>query len=521
VEAVLAYLELEDAKALRYKMQACGKLMDEAPLVRHVTRSGGHMHDGHIHVGNAHEDMRQLYERPTVDRAGTLFRRKKRKGRFRMLEGPELDKVLRRAFQLYSSGRHKRGRGDHYMEESGFLHCLRDCQVLDNKFTLHWAQGLVSKLAFRFTSADGKLNIGDFEMLLRELSAFKFRKAPTLEDAYSMLLSMHIAPYVKLATIPDEDLSCLLQPEVLDVFARYEAGLKKVYAHYATLGLVSFHHSTWSAVQRANRCMLLDEFVTFLLNFEVLPALVNKHDVTEIFQESNHDIYFPEEQPLGYMTYPQFLECVGRCALHVIGNLESKIKSKMATVTELNAFKKLVTVMPAEGERVHFNNMLAQRRAAARHLPPQELREHLEARAAKMESDRQHQEKAVERARRSITIVLKEEAAMRSNRRKMHLRSLSALSGAPDPSEGRLRSRFKQVHLGVTMKTMNSYMQKEIESLSHATEDGADIRALDEFEKRLDTMRGTWNRDDEMKGWTNVGKSRTVKSLRLRPVANW
>ena len=110
---------------------------------------------------------------------------------------------------------------------------------------------------------------------------------------------------------------------------------------------------------------------------------------------------------------------------------------------------------------------------------------------------------------------------MRSNRRKMHLRSLSALSGAPDPGEDRLRSRIKQVHLGVTMKTMKTYMQKEIESLSHATEDGADIRALDEFEKRLDTMRGTWNRDDEMKGWTNVGKSRTVKSLRLRPVANW
>ena len=77
VEAFLAYLELENHDMLRYHMQACGKLMDEAPLVRHVTREGGHMHDGHIHVGNPSEDERNLYLRPTVDRAGNLYRKRK------------------------------------------------------------------------------------------------------------------------------------------------------------------------------------------------------------------------------------------------------------------------------------------------------------------------------------------------------------------------------------------------------------------------------------------------------------
>ena len=40
VEAFLAYLELDNYDMLRYHMQACGKLMDEAPLVRHATREG-------------------------------------------------------------------------------------------------------------------------------------------------------------------------------------------------------------------------------------------------------------------------------------------------------------------------------------------------------------------------------------------------------------------------------------------------------------------------------------------------
>ena len=149
VEAFLAYLELKNADMLRYHMQACGKLMDEAPLVRHVTREGGHMHDGHIHVGNPSEDERNLYLRPIVDRAGQLYRRRKKMAkkskRRSSLNMLDVDRHLARAFKAYSTGRHRRGRGEPFMEKKGVLCMLRDCQLLDNKFTLLEASALIDK----------------------------------------------------------------------------------------------------------------------------------------------------------------------------------------------------------------------------------------------------------------------------------------------------------------------------------------------------------------------------------------
>ena len=136
METFLAYLELDNYNILRYHMQACGKLMDEAPLVRHVTREGGHMHDGHIHVGNPSEDERNLYLRPTVDRAGNLYRKRKLAKKTIKIQEDSIQKYLKRAYLLYSTGRHKRGRGDPYMEKCGLLNLLRDCQLLDNTSTL-------------------------------------------------------------------------------------------------------------------------------------------------------------------------------------------------------------------------------------------------------------------------------------------------------------------------------------------------------------------------------------------------
>ena len=56
---MLAYLELEDAKALRYKMQACGKLMDEAPLVRQAVRCAAALERRWLGSRALQEAMRQ------------------------------------------------------------------------------------------------------------------------------------------------------------------------------------------------------------------------------------------------------------------------------------------------------------------------------------------------------------------------------------------------------------------------------------------------------------------------------
>ena len=498
---LLAYLELENPKVLRYRMQACGKLMDEAPLVRHVTRSGGHMHDGHVHVGNAHEDIKQLYERPQLDRAGALFRRKKKKGKARLPTSDEADKVVRRAFQTYSTGRHRRGRGEHFIEFRGCMRCLRDTQLFDNNFTAKDAADVLEGLGNG--SRGGIMDLGIFEALLQRVAARKFPKAPSAEEAFSMLIAVHLAPYIKLGTIPDEDLEALMTPEVQEVIAPFQGQLKKVYAHYSTLSLVSFHQSTWTSVQRANRAQYLEEFVTFLLNFEVMPTLLNKQNVIEIFELSNHDVYFAEEQaPLGLMTFPQFVEGFGRCALHIVENLEAKIQNRLTTVTELNAFKKLVLSMPTDSARAFYGDLLLQRRSVSQHLPPEELKALLEAKAKDMERGRERDENLQEQVRKARILSMKRELSLKMKQR-------HAITAAKVREYLHPKPLAEDKHLQVTIGTLRPYMQKEIDGMRMVDLDGGTTE-LDAFEENLESARKLcWKTPgEEMLGWAGVAAVR-------------
>jgi len=489
VATLLAYLEMDNPQVLRYRMQACGKLMDEAPLVRHVTRSGGHMHDGHVHVGNAHEDIKQLYERPQLDRAGALFRRKKKKGKARLPTAEEADKIVRRTFQTYSTGRHRRGRGDHYIEFRGCMRCLRDTQLFDNNFTAGEAAEVLEGLGNG--PRGGIMDLGTFEALLQNVAAHKFPKAPTAEEAYAMLIAVHLAPYIKLGTIPDEDLEALMSPEVQEVIAPFQAQLKKVYAHYSTLSLVSFHQSTWTSVQRANRAQFLEEFVTFLLNFEVMPTLLNKQNVIEIFELSNHDVYFAEEQvPLGLITFPQFVEGFGRCALHIIENLEAKIQSRLTTVTELNAFKKLVLSMPTDSARAYYGDLLLQRRSVSQHLPPEELKTLLQSKGREEDLQEQMRKARVLSMKRELSLKMKQRHSITAAKVKEYLQ--------PKPVP-------KDKHLQVTIGSLRPYMQKEIDGMRMEDLDGS-TSELDAFEENLESARKLcWKTPgEEMLGWSGV-----------------
>lgn len=66
-----------------------------------------------------------------------------------------------------------------------------------------------------------------------------------------------------------------------------EKMLKRCYAHYATLELYSATTKkiTWKTVQDLNATLNFDEFLMWLLNFEVVPYLMTRAEATAIFNE--------------------------------------------------------------------------------------------------------------------------------------------------------------------------------------------------------------------------------------------
>ena len=490
------------------------------------------MHDGHIHVGNPSEDERNLYLRKTVDRAGNLYRKRKLAKKTLRVDPESMNKYLKRAYLQYSTLRHKRGRGEPYMVKCGFLNLLRDCQLLDNKTTLLDLATFVDKELDRLeseqkqgsnnsasSSNDGNetsssstqyntrpLTLEDVDHLLNKTAALKY---PDLEEqeAVVKLYEIHVMPFIKQSNGADKILVQLFTDQVLDVVKKHSKVLKLVYSHYATLSLVSFHHSNWKAVRRANRALTLDEYVTFMLNFEVAPTLFNHQDIEELFDKSNQNKQFNED-PLVWMNFSQFIECLLRCGIRVVDSLESKISRKSATITELNSFKKFISHLPTAESKMHFTDVLAQRRKAAHDkivMTAQNSQINLENKAAATEGIVSNAGDSGPASPSNTQNTLNAgglQGPVDSNAMKTVWAEESEMD-----EESRIEHalRKKQEALNVTLNTLKDYIQEDLGEAAAAPEDSIKVSLkadldLDDFEERL--RRATWKSpQEEMKGW--------------------
>lgn len=61
--------------------------------------------------------------------------------------------------------------------------------------------------------------------------------------------------------------------------------LRMVFAHYATLDVASTHLCDWIHVETVNRTMSRDEFIKFLMNFDVVPCLLARNDVDGLMEQ--------------------------------------------------------------------------------------------------------------------------------------------------------------------------------------------------------------------------------------------
>mmetsp|Transcript_29377 Transcript_29377/g.56395 ORF Transcript_29377/g.56395 Transcript_29377/m.56395 type:complete len:584 (+) Transcript_29377:322-2073(+) len=449
VEAFLKYLELDNIPAVRLKMGKSGKSVDYSAPIRNVGRGGPTLND-------RNRDSTPISHSTKGVRKHTH---------------EALDQKLKQVFCSYCTG--KSSKGD-LMGITGLVKVLRECRILDNRFDMNDAGVVFYRILAGSDggASAGKMNFDQFKEALNSIGEYKFPQ----EKVEVARLKM-VGDVIKFGNQLDADdavFDALCSEQVLEVFKHHDKQLKTVFAHYATLDLVSADVSSWKAVKQANRSMDINESMMCMLNFEIVPHLVTKREAMDLFRIVNMGPA-ADDNP-DDLCFPEFLEYIGRLAMLVSERVADKLISPWTTIMEMSAIRRYMAACGPEARAVFltlFENRASEVRSRRVQLDG-------EARMRAQEKIREEQDKQMESYHRAQLAKARREALDRTSSR-----------WVPD---------------GLSMK------------LSHA--DTCGNRGTTRGSKRsVATSKSSRNRDVSSRGYTYLGGSSHDKLRSTNPVA--
>ena len=245
---------------------------------------------------------------------------------------------------------------------------------------------------------DAKLEYAEFKVLLRECAKRRYvprgpkrtenkgasqagldpafltkQKIARLDAAYAALLREDILPRArggirragdddaslakktsarkknpKRKTKRDEDLESLLGRTAMNAFRAHDTSLRRVYAHYATLEMYSASTKkiTWRVVEETGATLNEDEFLCFLVNFDVVPHLASRDECLGVFREV--ELENDGDGNANEMAFPAFCETLGRLSCLAFQNAAPTLRNPRADVAAVRRFKKLVSFAPRD-----------------------------------------------------------------------------------------------------------------------------------------------------------------------------
>ena len=191
--------------------------------------------------------------------------------------------------------------------------------------------------------SDLRLDFDEFRVALRRAATVRYPEAKDESRAYAALLRNHVlARCARTRIAHDRDLDELLSRESMNEVTSRDVALRRVYGHYATLHMFSAttQKINWRTVVRLNATLNEDEFLMFLVNFEVVPHLMSKSEAMTVFRETEEAN--DADGRAGEMLYPAFVELVGRLAVQAFANVAPMLRNPATDVTSIVAVKKLV-----------------------------------------------------------------------------------------------------------------------------------------------------------------------------------
>jgi len=214
----------------------------------------------------------------------------------------QLAEELGRIFRHYCAGGYG---GYDVLPAENFYKFVRDCKMLDNLLTHDDMQSVFFELS---VPGNDDVNVHhivyeDFFSALGSLAARKYLYEDSVTAAVNNLLANNILP-LACRGMNDPKADQLYVPEVLDLFALHQDSLQKTFCFYKRA-------RKWEDVVQSNSAMGAGEMGCLVHDFEIVPKLMSKHVLSKIMRQSS--------TVDGRVTlyFPQFCECLGRCAVHV------------------------------------------------------------------------------------------------------------------------------------------------------------------------------------------------------------
>ena len=265
--------------------------------------------------------------------------------------------VLDDVFQSYADPAYQEIQG------SGFARFIQDLRILDNKFRFGDIAVVFATYEQSLSVRDNRMNPVEWRKAIHEVAMRKFPQCATQAEAFDLLFEKHIEPYAKRNARTNAGLDPLKEqlddPALWAVFDRHEGAFKQIFLHYCTLGgSKKAMARSWHNAEKFNASMDLEEWVCLLMNIGVVPGLLSKLQCIDAFVRANTgDVADDDESE---MSFPEFIEAVGRIALMSIEAAERKLVSKYSNLTETAPAKRLLALVP-DRWRSHYEDTIMRR----------------------------------------------------------------------------------------------------------------------------------------------------------------
>lgn len=528
LRALLGYLELDNNEKVTKHLNLSGKSVDALCYSSHIR----YMRKAAVHGRNKETDDTSLFLNKEAEEQSVKQRERNawfayRRKLYAKKNTLTVEDHIARTFAAY--GEIQPGSdatSPDIITCVGVVRMCRDTGILDNKMGYleiddiyeKRQQEALSKFATSSSTekppSEHGLDLQSFTKVLQSIAAVKFPEKRK-EELMQAFVDAHIGPLGKNKGEPFEYEELLTRGN-LQLWRTHEAMLRKIFAHYATLDYISANLVSWKGVKENNSTLNIDEFLMFMINFQVNPILLSRRQLIETlrFVDNHNDA----DETVDALLFPALFECLARIAVSIVDNIPAKLADSRTTVTDLMAIRRFMSFLP-QFQRTRFEAIL-ERRGYNTRTTRRDVKKPEQYQAVATEILQKNTQKVQqwEQQYKAYQLYLRHEAQMRTISRHNHHHALAKESGAlakfgrRGPGSGPLPGASNNTEdpdsLNVTVGSLKDYIENRLPPLRTFSREQR--RAKKEFQDDVSLFEDnlkhvSWLRPyDEMRNWKSA-----------------
>eukprot|EP00761_Pharyngomonas_kirbyi_P014731 gb/GECH01014761.1/.p1 GENE.gb/GECH01014761.1/~~gb/GECH01014761.1/.p1 ORF type:complete len:1064 (+),score=261.57 gb/GECH01014761.1/:1-3192(+) len=224
--------------------------------------------------------------------------------------------------------------GYNVMKITNFLLILRDSNIPDNYVGWEFILETIKSLLFvTYFTGNELIEYPTFKDVLLKIATRKFSSSNKKQTPFSMLIMLidnHIIQYYDFLIEESSDRvrESLVSPNILEIFLIYKKQLQDIFLIFSTMDTLPAHSPTYNEIFETpnEHEMTSNQFMRFAESFEICPTMIPRHIIiTKYYSKSKFNHVEKEEVSL---TYPEFLECLGRMAMHIYSRFPHSNEAK-------------------------------------------------------------------------------------------------------------------------------------------------------------------------------------------------